>query len=287
MLQKRYNKAPSRIAKKHKTKKYLSIFFGITLVMVFFIGSFYILRADFLQVKDFEILGVENAQTEAIENTASSFISGTKFFLLPKSNMIFLSKEKLTAQLLASFNRLETVEVNKQFFSKNVEISVKERRADFLWCLPAQAGSDQTESCFFMNKDGLVFEKSDLIGNVFESSPVNEAEPINKIVFRGKLEGNPLMKNFATLEEMQNFLSLAQVFENAGFKIISINIESPDKAVAKSNIGNIVFNPSEANLSLTAENTVLLINDIRSKNPSARFQYIDARFGNKMFYKLI
>jgi len=279
MLQKRYNKAPSRIAKKHKAKKYLNVFLGITVVIVFFTGSFYLLRADFLQVKDFEILGVENVRTETIKNTASSFISGTKFFLLPKSNIIFLNKEKLTAQLLTSSNRLERVKVNKQFLSKSVEISVKERQADFLWC-------SQTESCFFMNKEGLVFEKSDLIGNVFESSPVNEAEPANKIVFRGRLDENPLMENFATPIEMQIFLSLVQVFENAGFKISSINIESSDRAVAKSKIGDIIFNPGETNLSLTAENALFLINEIKSKNPSARFQYIDARFGNKMFYKL-
>jgi hypothetical protein len=85
---------------------------------------------------------------------------------------------------------------------------------------------------------------------------------------------------------MQNYSSFIESFKNAGFQITSINIESTDKATAKSNTGDIIFSPDETDLSTVAKNIILLINDIKHKTPSAQFNYIDARFGNKIFYKL-
>lgn len=265
MYKSKFKKASSRIAKRQKAKKHIGLFLKISLPIVFIIGFIFLLRADFLQVKSFEVLGAETLQSESIKNIASSFASGTRFFLIPKSNIFLLNKDKLATALLANFSRLEKVAVNKQFLSKSVELSLTEREADFLWC------STQDE-CFFMTKGGLVFENS------FDTN--------GRLIFRGVLEGDPLMKNFTTPEEMQNYLKLVEVLKNAGLEVGSINIESSDRAVAKTKIGDIIFNPGEADLSPAGENTILLINEIRNKNPSALFQYIDARFGNKVFYKL-
>ncbi len=265
MVERRYKKASSRIAKRGRARKLFGLFLKIILPVTFFVGLIFLLRADFLQIADFEVLGVETIQPESIKNMASGFISGNKFFLIPKSNIFLLNKKNLASTMLTDFGRLEKVEINKQFFSKSIELKIVERKDDFLWC--SSAGE-----CFFMTKDGLVFEKS--------------LEISGKLIFRGILEGNPLMKNFATPAKIQNYLKLIEIFKNAGFEITSVNIESSDKAIAKSSIGDIIFNPEETDPSLVAQNTILLINEIKSKNPSARFNYIDARFGNKLFYKL-
>lgn len=267
MVERRYKKASSRIAKRSKTRKLFGLFLKILFPVVFFAGLVFLLRADFLQVKNFEVLGAETIQPESIKNMASDFISGNKFFLIPKSNIFLLNKKNLASTILTDFGRLEKVEVNKQFFSKSVELKIVERKGDFLWCSPV-------DECFFMTKDGLVFES------------YSAEAPRDKLIFTGIIAGNPLMKNFATPEKIQNYLKLIEIFKNAGFEITSVNIESSDRAVAKSSIGDIIFNPEELNLSSVAQNTILLINETKSKNPSARFNYIDARFGNKLFYKL-
>ena len=269
MHRNKYNRASSRIARRSKMKKIFNLFLKIGLPTAVFVGFILLSRAEFLQVKNFEVMGTETIPQKDIKNVASDFISGNNFFVVPRSNIFLLNKEKLVAALLSRFGRLERVAVNKLFFSESIELSIIERRADFLWCSPQ-------EQCFFMTKDGFIFEKS----NSAEAS-------LDKISFRGNLEGDPLMRDFVTPEKMQNYLKLIEVFKNAGFEISSINIESADKAVAKSSMGDIIFDPGETNLSLTAQNAVLLINDIKNKNPSARFNYIDTRFGNKVFYKLI
>jgi hypothetical protein len=264
-MRSRYKKASSKIARRSKAKKIFGLVLKIGLPVAFLVGLVFLLRADFLQVKSFEIVGVSDISAESIKNTASGFISGSRFFIIPKSNILFLNKQKLAAALMSQFGRMEKVDINKQFLSGSVDLKISERKGDFLWC-------SLQDECFFMTKEGLVFEKTENAGD--------------RVIFRGILTGNPLMKNFATPAKMQNYLKLTQVLKDAGFEVGSINIESSDRAVAKSNVGDIIFNPEETDLSLVAQNVILLINDVKGKNPSAEFNYIDARFGNKIFYKL-
>lgn len=237
----------------------------IGLPTIILIGLMFLLRADFLQVKNFKVSGTETVSSESIKNIASNFVSGSNFFIIPKSNILFLNKQKLAAALMSQLGRLQKVDVNKQFLSESVDLKVVERKGDFLWCSPEG-------ECFFMTQDGLVFEKA--------------VDTSGKIIFRGILEGDPLMKNFVTPTKMQNYSKMVEVLKSARFEVSAINIESSDKGVAKSSAGDIFFNPEETDLSLVGQNVILLINDVKSKNPSAEFNYIDARFGNKVFYKL-
>lgn len=269
----RYKKASSKIAKRNKARRILGLVLKIGLPVAFLAGLVFLLRADFLQVKNFKVSGTETVSSESIKNIASNFISGDNFFIIPKSNILFLNKQQLAAALTSQLGRLQKVDVNKQFLSESIDLKVVERKGDFLWCSPE-------ESCFFMTKDGLVFASS------AEAGAKEETDMKNKLIFRGILEGDPLMKSFATPAKIQNYLKFVEVLKGAGFEVSTINIESSDKATAKSNVGDIIFNPEEANLPLVAQNVVLLINDVKGKNPSAQFNYIDARFGNKVFYKL-
>lgn len=262
--EKRYSKAPSVIVKRHKIRRYAGIFLKISLPTAFVIGAIFLLRANFLQVKNFEVVGAETLQPEVIKNVALGVASGTRLFLIPKSNIILLDKGELAAALISQFPRLEKVDVNKQLFGESIKLSLTERKADFLWC------SSQNE-CFSMTKDGLVFERAE--------------NPGDKIIFTGILEGDPLMKNFADQERMKNYSKMIEIFGNAGFEISSINIESNDKMTTKTSIGDMIFSPGETDFSTAVQNTILLISEMINKKSSVRFQYIDARFGNKIFYK--
>jgi hypothetical protein len=292
MYKSKYKKASSRITRRNKNKQLFSLFFKGSIPIVLIVGFIFLMRANFLQVKNFEIIGAEALVQEEIKSVAINFISGNEFLFIPKSNIFMVSKGKLTSILLSRFGRLEKIEVDKEFFSQKIKFNVSEREADFLWCspqnLPTQAGE-----CYFMNKSGLIFEKSNFSSSSFLTSSVSWIEPKNKLIFEGSLEGNPLMRNFVSSEKMQNYLKFVEILKNFGIEIISINIESIDKAIAKSDNGDIFFNPEEKDLSMTAQNVILLIKEVKShassageKNSSVQFNYIDARFGNKIYYKL-
>ncbi|MFA6269929.1 MAG: hypothetical protein WC657_01845 [Candidatus Paceibacterota bacterium] len=260
----RYKKASSRITRRSELKRTFGLILKIGLPIAFLIGLVWLLRADFLQVKNFEVLGLTTLSEQNVKSLASDFATGTRLFLIPKSNILFINKKDLANVLLNNFNQIEKVEVNKKFFSHQVQLKVAERKPEFLWC-------SQNKVCYFMTSNGLVFEKTE--------------NTKDKLIFEGVLTGDPLMQYFATPTQIQNYLKLVEVFKKAGFAVASFNIESADKATAQTDLGVVIFNPDEVDLSLVAQNVLLLVNETKIKNPSARFQYIDARFGNKMYYK--
>lgn len=265
MRDRRYNKASSRIAERRRKRHFAGLVLKIGLPIIFLIGVIWCLRADFLQIKNIEVLGAETVSAEEIKATALSRTLGNRFFVIPKTNILFLNKEKLVAFLLSEFPRLEKVEINKQYFSKNIVLEILERGADFLWC-------NNSEGCFYMNRSGLIFEKGENDGSRF--------------VFKGGVTGEPIMQSFATPDKIQNYLGFVEKFKDIGIETTYINIESSDKGVLRTSMGEIFFSPEEADLALVAQNVLLLIDEINSKNPNSTFEYIDARFGNKMFYKL-
>ncbi|MEK7669572.1 MAG: hypothetical protein AAB350_03250 [Patescibacteria group bacterium] len=272
MQGRRYNKASSRIAKRNNARRVFGLVLKIGLPIIFLIGIIWCLRADFLQIKNIVVLGAETVSVENLKATALSRTSGNYFFIIPKTNILFLNKQELADTLLTTFPRLEKIEINKQYFSKSIVLKVLKREADFLWCLPVQAGASP-EECFFMNKSGLIFEKAENLDS--------------KFIFKGNVEGDPIMQSFATADKIQNYLNFIEVFKNAGYGATYIDVESTDKAILGTSIGEVFFSPEEADLALVAQNALLLIDEIMTENPNAVFEYIDARFGNKMFYKLI
>lgn len=265
MYNTRYKKSSSRIAKRNNARRVFGLILKIGLPIIFLVGIIFILRADFLQIKDIVVLGAETVSAENLKATVQNQTLGNRFFIIPRTNILFLSKDKLVDTLLTTFPRLEKVEINKQYFSKRIVLKVLEREADFLWCT-------SSEGCFYMNRSGLIFEKGEDDGS--------------KFIFKGSVTGDPIMQSFATQDKIQNYLGFVEKFKEFGIEATYINIESSDKGVLGTSMGEIFFSPTEVDLALVAQNVLLLIDEIKSKNPNAVFEYIDARFGNKMFYKL-
>jgi hypothetical protein len=267
----RHKGASSRIATRHKIRRYTATTLKSLSVLLFFIGTVFAVRANFWQVTRFEVVGTSSISNEAVQNLASSFLVGNKFLFVPRSNIFAFDEEMLKNKLLSEFTRLGEVEVNKNIFSRSVEVKVAERGAEYLWC-------SATEECFFMSNDGLIFEKV---------SPEKSFESAGKIIFRGLITSDPLLQNFATGEQMQNYTEFLDTLAKNNIHVDEISIESPEKAIAETSLGQIFFSPKDPDLATAAFNSILLIEEVKTKNPAVRFEYIDARFGNKVFYKAI
>lgn len=284
MYKSKYKKASSRIAKRSRNQKIFNLFFKVSIPVALVVGLVFLFRANFLQVKNFAILGTQSIQEEEIKNSIKNFLSGNTLFFIPKTDIFFVNKKELASALMAQFSRIESIDINKQFFSEGLQFTVKERTADFLWC-PQNDPLSQAE-CFFMDRSGLIFEKAEISESNFLLSSQNHQEIVNKIVFKSDITGDPLLKNFTYTEQMKNYLSLIDYLKNEGVETVAFILEDENKIKLKTNFGDILFSPQEKDFLPSVQNVVLLINDLKSKNSFVHFNYIDARFGTKLYYKL-
>src|SRR3989344_9554901 len=115
-----------------------------------------------LQIQDIAVSGNEVVTANEIKSTAVHVLSGTYFFLFPKSNILWYPHDELEAAILSSFERLKEVSVSRENLT-SISIAVTERNPASLWC--RELGN---VTCYFLNDEGLVFANApDFTGNVF------------------------------------------------------------------------------------------------------------------------
>lgn len=262
----RYTKASSRIKRRSYIQNLLQLSLWLGLPVGFLLAAIFIARADFLQIKNVEVLGNVDLSKESIIASALMGTEGSYFGILPMTNYFFIKKEKLTTRLMQDFPELENIEINKNL-NGVLKIVVKERQGEFIWC------SIGMGDCYLMNKVGLAF------------SLATKEEINNKIIFKNNLKEVALLSNFSSSVGFQNYLKSIDILTNNKIEVYEIILDSSQKIIFKTNIGEIFLN-SEEDFVSTLTNATALIYEIQTKNPSALFEYIDARFGNKVFYKL-
>jgi len=260
----RYKKASSRIRERGKFKKYLARFLKLVVLVAILSGIIFLIRADFLKVKEVRVSGAETVSEADIKRVVEGYMEGNNYFVVPRSNIIFVGSSELESILQKKFPRLSSVDVSKQI--NHLDVKLVERSRDFLWCVGGE--------CFLMDRTGLVFAKA------------AGAELEGKLIFEGGIAGDPELKQFVSFESLENFLKLVDSLESGGQKIEKVRIESDERMIVKTELTEIIFDPQEKKFEEAGENALTIISDILQKNPAARIQYIDARFGTKVFYKL-
>lgn len=255
----------------------LGIFVLLALIIVFFyIPKF---RIKNISVEGSKILAKNDLNKEAVE-----FLKGKFFGILPYDNIFLIPKKPLTNFLYSRFPLIKKITINRKF-PQGLFIATEERKPEALWCredteasealFPLEVGFSQAPiECAFMAEDGFIFQLAPFFtGDIFlkffdqRKTPasvgksVMDAAGFNKLIsFIGKLKE----KDFSIADIILKDGDIYEIVLQEGWRIILNNANDPDI--------------TSANLELVLGETV------KEKRP--KLDYIDIRFGNKIFYKL-
>ncbi len=263
---KKYSKPSLRIAERNNRRRKFYFYIKILLFLIFIVGAIFLFRADFLKVKKIEIYGLVTIQEDEIINKVKNLIEGNVFFIFPRSNMVLIDDDKIVNSIKSINNRIETVDIDTKI-NNILKINIKERESGYIWCSFAY-------DCFLMDISGLIFDTS------------AKSEKDGKLVFYGRIRTDPIMQKFASKEELDLFAKLSQILKENKINVLSINTDQFDKTYLITDIGDIILNLEDKEILKSIDNVLVLIENHQSKNPNTLFNYIDARFGNKLFYKL-
>lgn len=265
MINKRYNKSLSKLADRNKKLKKVKLGVALLLPIFLLVAVSFLSRLSSLQISSVNVTGEKSIAKDDIANATLESISGNRFFIFPRTNVFMVNESSVASVLSSEFPRIESVNVEKSAEGV-LKVEIREREPVASWC--------NNSSCYLMDSTGLVYSKVD-----------SELESFGKIVFRGAVEGDPLMKYFQNKVMIDLYLRSASLLKNNSIDAYSISVESKDKGVIQTSVGNIFINPESEDLLEAVENALLVIEDMKAKNPGTKFEYIDVRFGNKVFYK--
>ncbi len=272
------------------------VYFFIFLAVL--IGLVFLSRWKKINIENVVISGNEIIDTEALDKVVRSDIAGNYLWIFPKTNFLIYPKNKIKNDLALQFKRLSNISINEKNF-KTLEINVSEYEGEYTWCgdvlPPASAGGAQASlpavggeinnKCYFLDTNGYVFDEAPYFsGNVY-------------LKFFGKIDRNTeLATGFSFLPHtFEKVISFVDNLQKMGLKISAVFVKTDgdmelylSSGVSLSNMPKIIFK-ANADFEKLAENlqAALSVEPLQSdfKKKYSSLQYIDLRFGNKVYYK--
>jgi hypothetical protein len=271
--------------RRHKTilNKVLIFSFGF---IVLFIASAYFSNLNSLKIQEIQIAGNKVIDTRDIRKVVDGEINGKYLWFFPRSNVLFYPKSSIKDELQNEFQRLKDINLAVKD-NKVLEITLGERDSKFIWCGVSSPQIGIKEKCYFMDENGYIFDEA----------PYFSGEVYFK--FYGPLEDqiNPdeSIGAYFSKQSFKYLTSFKNVLTNIKLKPVALSIAA-DKNIEillssgiSSKVGPKILLKTDSDFQTVAENlqTALTAEPLQSefKNKYSLLQYIDLRFGNKVYYK--
>lgn len=257
------------------------------LLVIFFGGTLYLCNSSFLRISDVIVHGSSVTQPDVLEQVVRREISGRYAFVVPRDNILFYPQVKLTQLVRRSNPALAAASVNLNA-KRELVLEVTERAPDFLWC---NIIDEENKRCYFMDKNGVAYmESPQFSDNVF-------------IEIIGRTKDDPLGKMTIAKEE---FLALRQVVQiipsltkdtglvnDSIYKVVSLgggdyNIFFHHNTADGGQNWHIIVNLKQQATDILAAFSTVVQSEIFKKDTNGTergLDYIDLRFGKKIFYK--
>lgn len=253
--------------KKQKIKKIKAYCISIGVVL-FLIGTLYLSRLSYIQIKEVKITGNIFVDTQEIQDKTNTILQSKIFWIIPKSNIFIFSKKELETQLTQN-PAITFVKIRKNYFD-TLSIEIKEQEKEMIYC-----SSFEKNECFYVNKVGFIY------------APVTDfIIPEQEIIIYSEQGIKKVQDTVLDGKTYNDIVSFVKNTSKQEIKIKEVYIKSDGvvEFVTRDNvriIGSIFddFKKDFANLIALFEKQVL------TKDTFLQIDYIDLRFGNKVFYK--
>ena len=260
-----------RMKKKHRRLSILQlqllIGICITLCITLLItATWYITRISSLQITQVQVTGGETVSQNLVESKASSALKGTYLRLVPKNFLLFYPKDEIV-ESIKSINRVKNVRV-KIVKNQTLAVVFEEYVPYALWC-----GQISTDPCVFIDDTGFAFTRAPTLeGNALvRYSGADIIPAVDTTAFDSEFVTET--KEFIQLLKESLSLHVTHVAKVGAYDIDYFILGGGIIKVSQTITTEKTFNNLKTVLSSES------FEDIEA----GTFQYIDLRFGDKIF----
>lgn len=217
-----------------------------------------------LAIADVSVTGVQQLSSESLTGKVEEQLDQTGFHLFSRKNMFLYPKSAIESDLTAQFPRIKEVSVAREsLLAAALVVAVEERKPYATWC---------SASCYVFDSHGFVFaEKTETPEKAYVFyGGLLPTDPIGQTFLQGRL---PMMVSFLDSLASAGFPAESLAVDNE--KDFTVTLSSGQKIHASFDVP-----PADIIRNLT---TALEAEGMKGKFES--LEYIDLRFGNRVYYK--
>ncbi len=241
-------------------------FLVLSVVASIIAGVWYGSRAASFTIDSVQVASGETINPELVKQQVETELEGTYFGLIPKRFSLFYPQKAALAAVM-EIERVKDVTISETD-QKTLKVSFSEHKPHSLWC-KTTLGAD----CLFLNSEGYAFGVApDLSGGSFMRFITTGREPqLKETLVPSTLQYN-------------NFFDLIDRLSFVGWFVSSIEIDQiGDAFVTIVEGGELKITLAASPSELVDNLRVVLSSPEFSSIAPGSFEYIDLRFGDKVF----
>lgn len=244
------------------------IFYGVLVigtVALIVTAIWYGTRVDYLTIKDIEVVGSETVNTKNVEAVVEQTLDGNYIGLIPRRFVWFYPKTDITTEI-KKIDRINNIKIDTVDNTK-LRIVFDEYVPQALWC-----NSIDKHDCAFVDVDGFAFTRAPDLGGGFFLRFIRVGEEFT------------LRDLVLDVPDFNFLLELANLLAEINWSISHIEVDKAGDAFLRVVGGGELKVAISDNPALVVSNLqAILASDEFSHLKPGNFQYIDLRFGNKVF----
>jgi hypothetical protein len=233
----------------------------------------------FVRIDTIEVEGNSVISKDVIAAAVNDITAGNYLYLFPKNNIFLYPKYQLEHELPKKISTLERASVRAVNFH-TLKVSVHERARKALWCGTTVGASD---ACFWLDPNGLAYSS---VGDI--ALTLSSASSTYQRYF-GPLVGTSTPKHFLTEESFTALSALVDALAEQQKENVITSIAVDSAGVVRVNFKNdftLIFMLKASGADVYERFTLALTADDFVQHPLSDFDYLDLRFGDKLYYKL-
>ena len=229
-------------------------------------------------VQDIRIDGAKELRPELVHSYVETRLFDGSYRFLSPVNIFLYPRARIEEGLIAYFPRVRSARVSRPaLLSTTIVVSIEEREAFARWCLPASDAGAKEERCFLMDRSGVIFAP-------FATST---RAPDTGYVFRGGVSATSSPAGQAYLPgAFSGVLALLERLGQAGYVPESISAEGEQDFSVSLARGFSIRASFGGDVSALVKNLELVLSSESLRGKESELEYIDLRFGNRVYYKL-
>ncbi len=208
------------------------------------------------------IINTKNLKEGTLRDFIDSRVS-SKFLFFESRSIFLISGGEIRNEILGETSVIKDISIRRVFPAK-LEVEIEERKPFAIWC-----GSVDIKNCYYIDEEGIVFQKADTFSKRFPLF-VKEGE-----VFPGK----EIIKI-----ECLRAISLAEEELLKMGVVVSHSRVPTEKTIKVLTVDGWKVYFSVDEISRELANLRIILGEIK-ENERKKLDYIDMRFGDRIFYK--
>lgn len=247
-----------------------AVFFAVVLV-----GLSYLSRSDTLRIDTIAAVGNDVTPSAELEAIARRHLDESYAYAFSKNNIFLYPKKEIEADMLEQFKRIVSVDIDTTGVH-TMTLHVTERVPYATWCSGNPEGSTDSSvsACYFLDRGGYIFAKApEFSGSVY-------------VKYYGAIGGDPLGVQFLTQSSFKNVDAFAQGLTSLHIESLYVLATGDGEYEAHLPQGGKIIWSERAPAKDTLMNLNALLNQNNLISSTSTLDYIDLRFGNKLYFKL-